>query len=234
MTKRFALMMLVMSFAVWTPASAGVAAANAGAAEGGSHANLAVKTFQFKHKDADRAAAVVKPLMSAEGSISIQPSTNSVVITDRPENVKAIAAALDQFDTPPQAFKLSVRLIVASRTEAAAPRTPDDLKDIAPNLAMLRFNTLESLGSANIETSEGQSGLVDFSAYHADFKLGEYDPASDSVQLVDFRVSKLQDDQLTPILKKATMNLKLGQTVIVGAGRPDGSRALMVILAARR
>ena len=35
--------------------------------------SLSVKTFQFKHKDADRAAAVVKPLMSSQGSLSIQP-----------------------------------------------------------------------------------------------------------------------------------------------------------------
>ncbi len=229
MTKRFALMFFLVlavcgaAFADDAPAAAADAAKN-----------LSVKTFQFKHKDADRAAAVVKPLMSAEGSISIQPSTNSVVITDRPENVKAIAAALDKFDTPPQAFKLSVRLVAASRTEGAAPRTPDELKDIAPNLAMLRFNTFENLGSANIDSREGQSGLVDFSAYHADFKLGDYDPASDSVQLIDFKVSKLQNDQLTPILKKATMNLKLGQTVVVGAGKTEGTRALMVILAVKR
>lgn len=229
MTKRFALMLFLIL------AVSGSAFADDAAAVGADAAkNLSVKTFQFKHKDADRAAAVVKPLMSAEGSISIQPSTNSVVITDRPENVKAIAAALDKFDTPPQAFKLSVRLVAASRTVGTTPRTPEELKDIAPNLSMLRFNTFENLGTASIDSSEGQSGLVDFAAYHADFKLGDYDPASDSVQLVDFQVSKLQNDQLTPILKKATMNLKLGQMVVVGAGKPDGTRALMVILAVKR
>lgn len=230
MTKRVALFLLISIFAVWMPASADVAAAE-GAAQ---TANLSVKTFQFKHKDADRAAAVVKPLMSAEGSISIQPSTNSVVITDRPENVKAITAALDKFDTAPQAFKVSIRLIAASRVEGAAPKVPEELKDIAPNLAMLRFNSFENLGSANIDSHEGQSGLLDLNAYHADFKLGDYDPSSDSVQLIDFKISKLQNDQLTPILKKATMNLKLGQTIVVGAGKPDGARALMVILAAKR
>src|ERR1700681_2629839 len=89
--------------------------------------SLSVKTFQFKHKDADRAAAVVKLLMSSDGSLSIQPSTNSVVITDRADNLKSITAALEKFDTPPQAFKLSVRLVSASR--AASPvRSPEALK----------------------------------------------------------------------------------------------------------
>ena len=43
---------------------------------------LTVRTFTFKYKDADKATAVVKPLLSTEGTISIQPGTKSVVITD--------------------------------------------------------------------------------------------------------------------------------------------------------
>ena len=228
MTRRFALV-LFLSLAISGAAFADETPAAADAAQ-----SLTVKTFQFKHKDADRAAAIVKPLMSAEGSIAIQPSSNSISVTDRPENLKAIAAALDKFDTAPQAFKLSVRLISAARGEGAA-RVPDDLKDIAPNLSMLRFNVLESLGAANIDTHEGEPGLVDLNTgYRADFKLGEYDPASNSVQVTDFKVSKAQGDQLTPLLKKTTVNLKLGQTVVIGVGKPEGTRALMIILAAKR
>jgi len=197
-----------------------------------SQKSLSVKTFQFKHKDADKAASIVKPLMSAEGSISIQPSSNSVVITDRPENLKAIAAALTQFDTAPQAFKLSVRLVAASRAEGAT-RTPDELKDIAPNLAMLRYNVFENLGSANVDGREGDTGVVDLTNYRADFKFGDYDPSSDSVQISDFKLSKLQGDQLTQLLK-TTINLKLGQTVILGATKAQGQKALMIIVAAKR
>jgi hypothetical protein len=196
--------------------------------------SLSVKTFQFKHKDADKATAVVKALMSADGSISIQPSSNSVVITDRPENLKAITAALAQFDTEPQAFKLSVRLVAASRVDAGAARTPDELKDVAPKLAMLRYNALENLGSANIDGHEGEPGIVDLqSGYRADFRFGDYDPASDSVKISDFKLSRLQGDQLTQLLK-TTINLKLGQTVILGATKPQGQRALMIIVAAKR
>ena len=35
---------------------------------------LTVRTFTFKHKEADKAAAAIKTLLSAEGSMSIQPS----------------------------------------------------------------------------------------------------------------------------------------------------------------
>ena len=82
MTKHVALMLLLL-LAVCGAAFADDAPA-ADAAK-----SLSVKTFQFKHKDADRASVVVKPLMSSEGSFSIQPSSNSMVITDRAENLKS-------------------------------------------------------------------------------------------------------------------------------------------------
>ena len=69
--------------------------------------------------------------------------------------------------------------------------------------------------------------------YKAEFKFGEYDPASDTIKLNDFRLEKLQNDQLTP-LYKASLNLKLGRTVIVGAQKPQGQRALMIVVIAKR
>ncbi len=228
MTKRVALVLFLL-FSVWVPASAGTPPAEAG----GHTEALTVKTFQFKHKDADRASAVVKPLMSSEGSFSIQPSSNSMVITDRAENLKSIAAALDKFDTPPQAFKLNVRLVAASRATAPV-RTPDTLKDVSSKLTFLPFNNFEVLGSAVLEGKEGEPGLLDLeTGYRADFKWGDYDAASETVQISDLKLSKLQGDQLTQLLK-TTMNLKIGQTVIFGAGKPQGTRALLLILAVKR
>lgn len=227
MTKRFAFVLFLAL------ALCGAAFADDDAAA--AQKSLSVKTYQFKHRDADKAAVVLKSLMSPEGSISIQPSTNSVVITDRPENLKAMTAALAQYDTPPQSFKLNLRLVSASRAEGGARRTADDLKDVASNLTMLPYTSFDSLGSANVDGREGEPGQIDLaSGYRADFKFGDYDPSSDSVKVSDLKISKLQDDQLTQVLKPTTMNLKLGQTVIFGAGRTQGQKALILIISARR
>jgi len=197
--------------------------------------SLSVRAFTFKYKDADKAAAMIKPLMSSEGTISIQPSTNALVVTDRAENLKAITKTLTEFDAPPQAFRLIVRLIGASRTEGGAPRVAGELRDIAPKLAMLRFNALEDLGSADVAGREGDPGIVTLpSGYRAEFKFGDYDPASDSLKISDFHLSKLQSDQLTSLLK-TTLNLRIGQTYIVGATKaPQSQRALMIVLVARK
>jgi hypothetical protein len=195
--------------------------------------SLSVRTFQFKHKQADKAAAMIKSLLSASGSMSIQPATNALVVTDEPENLKKITAALAQFDAAPQPFHLTVRLISAGRGGKGA-RLPDELRDVESKLAVLRYDSVESLGAAEIDGKEGDPGIVSLAAYRADFKFGEYDPASDTISISDFQLSRLAGDQLTPMMK-TTLNLKLGQTIVVGVTRQANSqRALMMVLSARR
>ena len=196
--------------------------------------SLSVHTFTFKYKDAEKAAAMIKSLISAEGTMSIQPSTNALVVTDRAENLKTITKAITEFDVPPQAFRVIVRLVGASREDRGV-RVPDEMRDIAPKLGMLGFNSLEDLGSADVAGREGDPGIITLpSGYRADFKFGDYDPTSDSVQVSDFRLAKQQSDQLTPLLK-TTLNLRIGQTYIVGATKaPKSQRALMIVLVARK
>ena len=194
---------------------------------------LNVRTFQFKYKDADRAAAIIKPLMSAEGSMSIQPASNALVVTDRADNMKAIANALTDFDTPPHAVKLSLHLVAAGRSETATKIEPG-MREIAGKLAILRYNAIDNLGDANVEGHEGEPTTVDLqSGYRVSFKFGEYDPSSDSIKLDDFRLSKVQKDQLVQVYQ-ATLNLKVGQTLIFGATKNQSQRAIFLVFNARR
>jgi len=194
---------------------------------------LTAKTFVFKHKQADKAANVIKTMLSAEGSMSIQPAANSLVVTDLPANLKKIAAALTAFDAPAQQLQLSIRLVSASR--GAEGKVDPALGDVASKLALLRYNVLENVGTAQAVGREGEPGQVTISAaYRADFRFGEYDPASDSVQIADFKLFRQEGDQLSPMLK-TTLNLKLGQTVILGATKqPQSQRALMIVVTAQR
>ena len=225
MTRRF--LFALIALAVMT-GTAFADAADAGKA-------LSVRTFQFKFKEADKAAVMIKPLVSGEGSMAIQPSTNALVVTDHPDNLKAIAAALLQYDAPARNVRLTVRLVGATRVAPSAVTDPDpELKDISTELSMLPFNAFNILGRSEVEGKEGEPGMIDLgTGYRAEFKFGEYDPASDTIKLNDFRLSKLQNDELVP-LYKASLNLRLGRTVIVGAARPQGQRALMIVVVAKR
>jgi hypothetical protein len=222
--KRITLLLTVVLF------SAGILVAEPAAEKA-----VSVRSFSFKSKDADKAAAAIKQLLSQDGSMSIQPSSNSLVVTDHPDNLKAIAKALAEFDVQPQAFKLSIRLVSASRVEGNGPRVPKDLEDVAGKMALFRFNNFENAGEANVEGKEGDSEVIDLpTGYRADFKFGDYDASSDSVKVSDFHLSKLQKEQLQSLLK-TTLNLRIGQMYIVGASKSAQSqRALMIVITARR
>ena len=195
---------------------------------------VTVRSFSFKYKEADKAAAIIKPLMSSEGSMSLQPSNNALVVTDHPDNLKSIAKALADYDAPAQSFKLSIRLVTASRVDGAGPRVRKDLEDVAAKMAMFRYNSFESAGEANVEGKEGDGEVVDLSGYRADFRIGEYDPASQSIQVSDLTVSRLQNDQLSQLLK-TTLNLRIGQMYVLGAAKdPKSQRALLIVITARR
>ncbi|HUR79527.1 MAG TPA: secretin N-terminal domain-containing protein [Thermoanaerobaculia bacterium] len=197
--------------------------------------SLSVRTFAFKHKQAENAAAVIKSLMSADGTMSIQPKTNSLVVTDDPANLKRIAAALAEFDTAPQAFKLSVRLLLAKRNPAAKQaHLGAELAEVEKQLTLLRYTEIADAGAAEAAGSEGSPSMVDLSQYRANFKFGQYDAASDTIEVSDFQLSKLDGDQLAPLMK-TTLNLKIGQTVVMGVTRDASSqRALMLVLSAKR
>ena len=221
--KRFAVLLMALLFVSAT--------ALADSADVGK--SLSVRTFQFKHKQAEKAASAIKEHMSTSGSMAIQPATNSLVVTDDPENLKKIAAVLAAFDTAPQPFRLTVRLISAGRTGKAA-RFPDELRDLESKLALLRYDSVENLGSVEVELKEGEPGIVNLTSHRADFKFGEYDASSDTISVSDFQLSRIVGDQVTPLMK-TTLNLKLGQTFIMGVTRQPGSqRALMMVLSARR
>lgn len=200
---------------------------------------LTSQSFRFKHKDAEKAAALIKPLMSAEGTVALK--ANTLVITDRADNVRNVAAALLKYDVAPQPFHLEVKLVAASRGTSTA-KVPEDLRELSAKLSgVFKFNTFEKLGEINATVREGDPFVAEDVAntYRADFTLGEYDPLSDSVRVNDFRLQKKQGSgagasEMTQLLK-TSMNLKIGQVVVVGAARSAQSdRTLMVVIVGRR
>jgi type II secretory pathway component GspD/PulD (secretin) len=166
--------------------------------------------------------------------MAIQPATNTLVVTDRAENLKAIAAALAKYDAPAAPVQISVRVVSAGRVQGP-DQVPEDLQDVASKLRMLRYNALTSLGSATVEAQEGQPGIVTLqNGYHADFKVGEFDPANKSVQLVDFKLSRVSNGQLSDLLT-TTLNLKMGITHILAATKsPESGRAVLVVVSAKQ
>lgn len=202
-------------------------------------AALRTRSYKLSHRLPERAAAVIRSLISSEGSISIQPGNNTIVVTDRAENLASITRALEQFDAPGKPFRIELKVVAASRAGTPA-KVPEDLKEVSARLgAVLKFNSFEKLAEFNAEGKEGDTlaNLEISQAFRADVTFGEYDPVKDVVRLQDLQISRVQagdPDAVEPLLKRTTLNLKVGQTVILGAQRPESDRALMFVLIARR
>jgi hypothetical protein len=198
---------------------------------------LTARSFQFKFRDASRAASVIKPLISSSGSVSIQPSSNTLVVTDSPAALREIARALAQYDAPPKAFTVEIRLVAASFQQKNPPPVPEDLREISAKLSgVLKFNRFEKLGEIRTQGREGDPVLATLDGYRADFSVGEFDPISQTLQLSEFRIMKLPEGggDLQQVLRNSTLNLRVGQTVVLGASRlPDSNRILMIVLTAQ-
>ncbi len=203
---------------------------------------LSARSFPLRHKSPEKIAAAIKPLLSADGSLSIQPGANVLVVTDAPETLKQIVSAIARLDVPAQTFKVNIKLVAAYRTSGTPPAVAPDLQVVSAKLAgVLRFNAYDKLGEIVAEGLEGDPGTVEISpGYRADFKFGEFDPMSETVRLIDFKLTKVQPpkngqaSELVPLLK-TSLNLKIGQTVVMGASKlPQSNRALMLVLVAER
>ena len=201
---------------------------------------LTVQTFKFRHKAADKAAVVIKSLISSEGSLSIQPGSNTLVVTDYADNLRNVSAAIDRYDAPPQPFTVEVRLVSAGRVTGTPPPVSPELKEISQKLSgVLRFNSFEKVGDLAIDGREGDPVNAEMKPnYRTEFVFGEYDPVSDSIRVNDFKLSRLQSvggqQQISDLLK-TSLNLTVGQTVVLGASKlPESNRALMLVIVARK
>lgn len=194
--------------------------------------SLVSRAFELEHKDPQRVIDTVQGLLSRDGSYSIQPAKQTIVITDTPATLERVAEVLGQLDVPPRNYTLNLTLVSASRS-ANPPKVPEDLTEISRKMSgVLRFNTFEKLGSATTRGNEGTDLVFEIDGYQARFGFGQYDPLSQSLKIDDFRLDRTKDSTGSPLIR-TSLNLRVGQTVVLGASRqPESGKALMIVLLA--
>lgn len=196
---------------------------------------LVAKSFDLRHKDPEKVASVIKPLMTENGSVSMQPGRKLLVVTDTEEALSQIAAVIGQYDMPPRIYSVDLKLVSAGR-EANPQPVPKGMEDLAEKLSgVLRFNSFRRIGEISASGEEGDSSVVSFDGYRASFDFGEYDPVSRTLRISEFRLDRTSGENAdsTPLLK-TSLNVGIGQTVILGAARqPNAGRALMIVVRAR-
>jgi hypothetical protein len=198
-------------------------------------ADASVRVFVLKYRRVEEAALLIRPHLSESASVTLTPRLNAMTITDREENLKTVAKVIADFDAPPRGFSFAVKLVRA-RADVPAGTISQEIGGLGAKLkSMFQFNDYVLLDSAVIQGVEGRPlsyRLGD--EYVLTFSIGAAG-SGEELLLSPFALSRVKKDPpYTVPLYRASITMRLNQTLVVGASKEEGSKnALILILLAQ-
>ncbi len=226
-----------------------VSASAVAVAEGPEDAGSGMRVYAYtlKHQPAHEALALIRPLLTARGTVEVQPGGNTLVIREARSALARLTRVLAEFDHPPEELRFDIRIVRAGpRRSVISPPEPDS-GPLPENLAgrlreLLRYDDYRVLAEAGITSQEGEEVTYDLGGtYSVSFRSGTV-MAGQRVKLEGFRIVKHAENatnktrQLKPReLFHATLNLWLGRPFnLVLAQDESRQEALMVAISCRR
>lgn len=213
-----------------------VLAAACAAQSGQPSGDLVLHAYALKHRKASEVLPLVSPLLSARGTVELQPGTNTLVIRDTMAALGQIVPVLRSYDHPARPLTLELYIVRAAR--AATTEVRSDLPEpLTRRLhALLRYNVYKVKAQALLASREGQAVTYAVSRdYEVSFRVGTV-VAPGRVRLSDFRISqrKGRGGAQPQLLLKTNLSLRLDQTTSLGLAQSETSpEALMVVLTLR-
>ena len=200
-----------------------------------------VRVFTLRHRKAEEALLVVRPLLTARGSLVLQPAHNSLTVRDAGRAVERAAIALETFDVPPRAFSVSVALFRAtSEPSARTSPTPvtEQLRGVGARLRKLfSFTDYTPLDEVVLQSLEGESVSWNLrGSYRVEFRL-ESGPGGEVIRLRSLVLSRVRRDEkgreTLRDVARTSINLKPKEPFVIGVGREEGGvAALFLVLSA--
>jgi len=224
-------------------------AAPLAAQESGS--GIRVYAHTLKHQSTGDVLPLVRPYLSARGTVEEQPRARTLVIRDTPAVVAKIIPVLEALDHPPWDLRFDIRVLRAgpkrnlvSPAEPSAALSEAELPEelVARLRGLLRYDDYHLLASAGVTSKEGEEVTYSLGqSYNVSFRLGSV-MAGQRLRLEGFRISKKVRNPankgrwLEPReLFYATLNLWMDRPFTLVLAQDDSSReALMVAITCRR
>jgi hypothetical protein len=126
---------------------------------------FASRVFEVKHREATDLAVVLRPLGSGYrgATVSANREFRTISVRDFPENIAAMEAALKRLDAVEAAkadIELRLWVLVASNSEAAGAKLPEDLKEAVGALkSTLSYRGYSLAGSFVARIRDGARGI---------------------------------------------------------------------------
>ena len=206
----------------------------------GRPAGVQVYAYTFRNKTAAEALALVRPLLSKEGTIELRPESNTLVVRDTLAALGRIVPTLRSFDSPPEPLRVQVMIVRAStQVVSGVPESKTKTRPLPAWLeerlrGLLRWDHYTVLAESGLDTQEGQNVSNEVGElYGVSFRLGNVFE-DERVQLRDFQIWHADRKAAKPLIR-ATLNLWLGKPKVLGLANSESSdKALMVVLTCKR
>lgn len=200
-----------------------------------------VRVFQLHFRPAREAALLVEPLLSADGSVLLQPKLNAITVRDTAAVLERVAAVVAAWDVAPLNYTIRLRVLLAS----TAPPTPGPAAPLISGVGselqqLFRFTSYRELDTVVVTAAEGsavEAAVAD--RYHVRFTVRAVPQDAERLQLSQLEFQRRVPvngggEKLQPLLR-TTLTLRAGQPFVLGAARSEeANRALVLVLLAQR
>jgi len=200
-----------------------------------------VRVLKLRHRRAEEAFLLVRPLLTARGSVVLAPARNTLTVRDVSRAVEQAARTVEEFDVPPRSIAVSVALLRASSEPAArtAP-TPvaETIRGVGARLRKLfSYTEYTPLDEVVLQGVEGDPVSWNLGGSHRiEFRLEPGDDP-DVVRLRNLVLSRVRRDEKgresVRDVARTSVNLKVREPFVIGVGREEGgAAALFLVLSA--
>lgn len=206
---------------------------------------VSARAFSVKFKSLADAAEVVSPVLSPEGTVTLQPRLKTLTIQDHPAVLDRVGKLLDSFDTPPRSVDVTLSLFLGTDRRGQEPgatappaSSTRDVRGVAETLSdFTKWNAYEPLGARSVSGTEGGRVTVTLSdEYRVSYDIEAV--REQSVKLSHFvlqRVTRGEDgrERVQDVYSTAIV-LPVGRMLMLGAAQnPESKRALFLALQAK-
>jgi len=242
-----ALLALAFTLAVVVPAFAEDPAEDPAAQAQNTEAkNLRKEIVKLKYVRAQDIQNLLYNYVSRDGHISFNPNMPAVLsVSDTPENVEKLLAAIREIDVKPADVLYTVQLVLGSEADAATDAELQSDSIVKELRKLLRFKGYTLLDVTLVRTINRESAAVKFGP-KAEFELAlKPDVAGDAKMPViktEVRLRRIEQigayegKLITNVatLIESTLNIKSGDRTVVGVSKLDGGdKGLILIISAK-
>lgn len=197
---------------------------------------VVVRVFRVENAKVAEVSAAIQPLLSYEGSVTVQPAKGRLTVRDRADVMSAVTEAVVRLDRKPMPFRIHVELLEGSRT----PISMAGGQEVGRRLKrMFPFKFYRRLGSADlggvtgddisVELNEGfriSITVLDHRLEPTPFGIPNQSLRLDLHPLVLARAGSKRTKEIL----RTRVVLSQNQEVVIGAGETEDSDQGLVLI----